>query len=103
METAMSHYIAILMPTPIGEWRVIFPDLPGCEATALSVEDARFAAVSALSHYIGEAGQTRPRPRDLVEIERDTEWLATNGVDLSKAVITMIPLPTWQAGVSVSL
>ena len=90
----MAHYIAIMVPTAIGEWRTVFPDLPGCEATAFSVERAKFAAVSALSRYLEKAGSIAPRPKGLAEIERDKEWLTVNGVDLSKAVITMVSHPT---------
>jgi hypothetical protein len=31
-------------------------------------------------------------PRDLVEIERDEEWLSRNNIDLSDAIVTMISL-----------
>jgi hypothetical protein len=88
----MTHYIAILIPSAIGEWRVVFPDLPGCEAKGSSFDDAKFAAMDALLSSMRKSGPMVGNPRDLSEIERDTEWLARNGVDLSKAIITLIPL-----------
>jgi hypothetical protein len=40
----MSHYIAIFIEDHIGEWRVVFPDAPGCEAKGFTLHDARYAA-----------------------------------------------------------
>jgi predicted RNase H-like HicB family nuclease len=92
MEAAMTHYIAILIPSAAGEWRVVFPDLPGCEAKGFSFDDAKVAAMTALLRWMKNAGPTARNPRDLSEIEHDTEWLARNDVDLLKAVITLVPL-----------
>lgn len=86
----MSHYIALLLPSPVGEWRVLVPDFPECQAHGYTVDDARFAAIAALSRCLAENGHRLPR--DLSEIENDQEWLSRNSVDLSVAVVTMISL-----------
>jgi predicted RNase H-like HicB family nuclease len=89
---AMSHYIALLIPSSVGEWRVVFPDLPECEAHGYTVDDATFAATSALSRCVAESGVSLRSPRDLSEIERDEDWLSRNNIDLSQAIVTMISL-----------
>jgi predicted RNase H-like HicB family nuclease len=86
----MSHYIALLVPSSVGEWRVVFPDLPECQARGYSVDDATFAATTALSRCLAENGVSPPLPRDLAEIERDEEWLSRNNIDLHEAIVTMI-------------
>ena len=88
----MAHYIALLIPSSVGEWRVVFPDVPECQARGYTVDDATFAATTALSRCLGENGASPPRPRDLAEIERDEEWLSRNNVDLHEAIVTMISL-----------
>ena len=45
----MSHYIAIFVEDHIGEWRVVFPDVPGCEARGFTLHDAQYAAASTLA------------------------------------------------------
>ena len=85
----MSHYIAIFIEDHIGEWRVVFPDVPGCEAKGFSLEDAQLAAASALSHSLRANGTPR-LPMDLAAVEQRDEWLQQNRVDLSKAVVSMI-------------
>ncbi len=77
------HYIALLIPSSIGEWRVVFPDLPECQAHGYSVDDAAFAAYHALSRCAGRKRRLASLPRDLAEIERDKEWLSRNNIDLS--------------------
>ena len=86
----LMHYIALLIPSSIGEWRVVFPDLPECQAHGHSVDDAAFAATTALSRCLAENGASPPLPRDLAEIERDKEWLSRNNIDLHVAIVTMI-------------
>jgi predicted RNase H-like HicB family nuclease len=34
----MTHYLAIFVETDVGEWRVVFPDVPGCEASGFTLE-----------------------------------------------------------------
>ena len=88
----MSHYIALLLRSPMGEWNVVFPDVPECQAHGNTVDDATFAAMTALSRCATEYGTSLRPPRDLVEIERDEEWLSRNQIDLSEAIVTMISL-----------
>ena len=85
----MSHYIAIFIEDHIGEWRVVFPDVPGCEAKGFSLHDAQFAAASTLSNCLRDNG-TPPLPMDMAAVEKSDEWLKQNRVDLSKAVVSMI-------------
>ncbi len=86
----MSHYIALLFPSPLGEWNVLFPDLPECQAHGYTVDDATFAATTALSRCLAQNGASPPLPRDLAEIERDEAWLSRNNIDLRSAIVTMI-------------
>lgn len=84
--------IALLIPSSVGEWRVLFPDVPECRAHGYTVDDATFAATTALSRCLAENGHLPSLPRDLAEIERDEEWLSRNNVDLHEAIVTMISL-----------
>ena len=86
------HYIALLIPSSVGEWRVVFPDVPGCEAHGYTVDDAAIAATTALSRCLSENGHLPPLPRDLAEIERDEEWLSRNNIDLHAAIVTMVSM-----------
>ena len=86
------YYIALLIPSSVGEWRVLFPDVPECQAHGYTVDDATFAATTALSRCLAENGHLPPLPRDLAEIERDAEWLSRNNVDLHEAIVTMVSL-----------
>jgi predicted RNase H-like HicB family nuclease len=86
------YYIALLIPSSVGEWRVLFPDVPECQAHGYTVDDATFAATTALSRCLAENGHLPPLPRDLAEIERDEEWLSRNNVDLHEAIVTMVSL-----------
>lgn len=88
----MSHYIALMLRSAVGEWNVFFPDVPDCQAHGYTVDDATFAATTALSRCLAENGHLPPPPRDLAEIERDEEWLSRNNIDLREAIVTMIPL-----------
>lgn len=88
----MTHYIAIIVPTDVGEWRVIFPDVPGCEARGSSLEDAKLAGVSRLMRCLKANGSTTPQPRDLSTIAKDREWMSRNDIDFSRAVVAMVPV-----------
>jgi predicted RNase H-like HicB family nuclease len=88
----MSHYIAIFVEDHIGEWRVVFPDVPGCEAKGFTLHEAQFAAATALSQCLRENGTPPPWPMDLAAVEKCDKWLEQNQVDLSKAVVSMIQL-----------
>jgi hypothetical protein len=87
----MKHYLAIFVENDFGEWRIVFPDMPGCEARGFSLDDAKFAAATALVRCLREYG-TPPLPMDLAAVKRNEDWLKQNQVDLSKAVVTMIQL-----------
>jgi hypothetical protein len=87
-----AHYVAILQPLGLGEWRVLFPDAPECETYGFTVRDATFAAATALARCAREKGPRFPIPRSLRQIEDDTEWLSKNRVDLTKAMVTLVPL-----------
>jgi predicted RNase H-like HicB family nuclease len=89
----MSHYVALLLRSPVGEWNVVFPDVPECRAHGYTVDDATYAAMTALSRCAAEDGVSLRPPRDLVDIERDEEWLSRNNIDLSEAIVTMISTP----------
>jgi hypothetical protein len=87
-----AHYVALLLPTKIGEWRVLFPDLRECEARAFTMQDATYAATTALARCARIKGHTLPLPRSLVQIEADREWFKANGIVLGETVVTMVPL-----------
>lgn len=57
-----------------------------------SLEDARYAAASALKRCIEESELPVPPPMDMVALQRGEGWLRCNHVDPSRAVISMIPL-----------
>lgn len=88
----MAHYIAIIVPSGDGDWRVLFPDIAECEARGTDLDAARIAAIDALDKRLKEIGARLPQPRDLADIERDDAWLSQNGVDVSKAIVTMVSL-----------
>lgn len=88
----MKHYLAIFVESDFGEWRVLFPDVPGCEARGFTLDDAKYAASSALQRCIQKDGAPASIPMDLTAVQRRQEWLSQNRVDLSRAVVTMVPL-----------
>jgi predicted RNase H-like HicB family nuclease len=90
----MAYCVAIFVESEVGEWRVIFPDLPGCEARGFTLDDATIAASTALSNYARQNGGRFPSPRDLTEVEKDEEWLSRNGVDFTRAIVTILPSAT---------
>jgi predicted RNase H-like HicB family nuclease len=69
----MTYYIAIFVETDFGEWRVVFPDMPGCEAKGFNLDDAKYAAVSALTRNIREGGSMPRVPMSLAAVERNEE------------------------------
>ena len=86
------HYLAIFVEDQLGEWRVVFPDVPGCEARGFTLDDAQYAAASTLSRCLQENGTRPPMPMDMAAVKKSDEWLKQNRVDLSKAVVSMISL-----------
>jgi hypothetical protein len=89
------HYVALLLPTDIGEWRVLFPDVADCEASAFTARDATYVAATALARCARRKPGGLPLPRSLLQIESDRDWFKTHGVALRETVVTMIPL--WSA------
>jgi predicted RNase H-like HicB family nuclease len=88
----MKHYVAIFVEDEIGEWRAIFPDVPGCEARGFCVDDVMFSATSALHCYLEQNGSLPSPPMDMADIPCMEKWLAENQIDPSKAVVSMVPL-----------
>ena len=88
----VAHYIALLLPTEIGEWRVLFPDVTECEARGFTVQDATYAAATALARCASLKGENLPMPRNLLQIESDSAWFEANGFALNEAVVTLVPL-----------
>jgi predicted RNase H-like HicB family nuclease len=83
----VTHYIAVFVENDVGEWRVVFPHVPGCEAKGFSLEDAKLAATSALQRCIKKNGSSTASPTDKAPIH---EWLSQNHIDLSRAIVTAI-------------
>jgi predicted RNase H-like HicB family nuclease len=91
----MNHYISICVPLASGRWRVLLPDVPGCEAEADSLEEAMMRAGDALTQHAVALNGNKPGiplPCDLSEIRLNGNWASTHGVDWSTAVVTMMPL-----------
>ena len=88
----MRHYIAIFIEDPLGEWRVVFPDAPGCEAKAFNLHDAHYVAATTLTQCLNRNGSPPPLPMDMAAVYRCDEWLERNQVDLSRSVVSMVPL-----------
>jgi predicted RNase H-like HicB family nuclease len=88
----VSYYIAILSQSIVDEWHVQFPDVPWCETYGFTVRDAAYAASTALTKCAGENGGELPPPRDLAAIERDESWPSRHDIDVSSAVVVLIPM-----------
>jgi predicted RNase H-like HicB family nuclease len=91
----MSHYISVCVPLESGRWRVLLPDVPGCQAEGDSLEEAMMCASDALTQYAVALNGNKPGiplPCDLSEIRWDGNWTSTHGVDWSTAIVTMMPL-----------
>jgi len=89
------YYVAVCVPQA-GGWRAIFPDAPGCEVKAPSLDRTVLQARSELARYAsslnGHAQEILRPSRDLADIRSDEQWRAANAIDWPGAVITMIPL-----------
>ncbi|SDG00065.1 Predicted nuclease of the RNAse H fold, HicB family [Limimonas halophila] len=62
----MKGYYAIVRHAPDNDYRVIFPDLPGCGCTAPTVEEALHQAEQALRLHLADldaSGEPAPAPR----------------------------------------
>lgn len=72
------RYFALIDGEP-GNYGVAFPDLPGCTAMGVTVDDAIRAAGESLTDWVGtyeRAGGTIPPARSAVELMRDPEVAA---------------------------
>jgi hypothetical protein len=88
----MKYYPAIFLESDFGDWHVLFPDVPDCEAVGYTLEDAGYAAANSLAQRASQASGALAPPRDLAEIAADADWLARHEVDIAKAVVSMVPL-----------
>ena len=91
----MNHYISICVPLESGRWRVLFPDVPACQAEADNLDAAIMRANGALTQSAVALNGNKPNiplPCDLKEIVSDGHWASTRGVDWSTAIVTMMPL-----------
>jgi predicted RNase H-like HicB family nuclease len=67
----MREYFAVVVQDPDMDFRVTFPDLPGCVATVATFEEARAAAREALSDHLARmerVGERIPEPSPLAAI-----------------------------------
>ncbi len=82
----MNGYIAVVMRRQDAGYRVEFPDLPGCRASAPSVEDAIARAERVLGIYaagLHRQGRTLPQGRPALELLVESDRLgAVAGVCL---------------------
>ena len=67
------EYIGLFTTPMPGSWRVSFPDLPGCEASGKSFQDAFYAARQLLTDRLKQSDQPAPRPRSTVELLIDAQ------------------------------
>jgi predicted RNase H-like HicB family nuclease len=88
----MRYYAAFFVPSHLEEWHVLFPDLPECEAYGFTLQDAGYAAASALARCAEEKGALLPQPRSIAQIAEDRDWLAQSGVQFEKTITTIIPI-----------
>ena len=89
----MLHYIAVLVPQPEGNWRVHFPDFPGCSAEGAYLEQAIAAARQAIYQRLDSAAAEGALrfPRSLDVIVEDLDWARTREVDWRRAVVSLVP------------
>jgi len=89
------YYMAVCVPQA-GGWRAIFPDAPGCEVEASSLDRTVLQARSELASYASSlnchAHEILPPSRDQTDIKSDEQWTDANAIDWPGAVITMILL-----------
>jgi len=104
-------YFAVFEPSSAGGYKAYFPDLPRCEAGALTYNEALEAAKETLSHFVYEMnkkGDKLPEPTqpDKLEIAEGTAGgfiisevtvypeLVKNRLD-NRAVKTNLTIPAW--------
>jgi len=68
----------------------------------VTLDDARHAATSALACCVQERGPPQHAPLDLAAVQRDESWPSQDHIDLSRAIISLIPLSelsgSWKRG-----
>jgi predicted RNase H-like HicB family nuclease len=76
-ELRNDHYIALFRALPRDNWQVIFPDLPGCEASGKSFKEAFHAARRTLARHLSDLEIPPPRPRSSAEllIDAQGDWV----------------------------
>jgi predicted RNase H-like HicB family nuclease len=93
----MRHYLAVVVPTDEGRWRVHFPDFPGCRAEGSSVEtaiDASAVAAAAHARWLRSQGVSLPHPQTYEDVRHYSNgWAAERGIDWSRAVASLVKLP----------
>jgi predicted RNase H-like HicB family nuclease len=96
-ETAMKHYLTILVPNDDGGWRAHFPDFLGCRAEGKTVEvaiDASAAAAAEHARRLREQGVSLPQPQTYQQVrEHGATWAAERGIDWSRAIASVVKLP----------
>jgi predicted RNase H-like HicB family nuclease len=72
----MPQYIALIHKDPDSEYRVLFPDLPGCPTAGATLDEARDMAAEALAFHLEgmqEDEEPVPEPSSLETIMADQE------------------------------
>jgi predicted RNase H-like HicB family nuclease len=94
----MTHYLVVLVPHPDGGWRAHFPDCPGCRAEGNSVEaviDASATTAAERAHWLRAQGVSLPQAQSYEEVRHHSNgWAAERGIDWSRAVASLVRLPT---------
>lgn len=88
----MSRYI-VLIDGKAGAYGVVFPDLPGCTAMGMTMDEALANAAEALRDWIevAEEGGTKiPPPRGLETLRKDREVKAVLADGASFAAVPLV-------------
>jgi hypothetical protein len=91
----MRHYLAILLPAEGGTWRAFVPDFPEIQVERVGFSRTRKEIAACLERHTEARSGDLPPPRSLREIECDREWLTRSGVDIARAIVTIV---TWSGG-----
>jgi hypothetical protein len=88
----------VLVPLLKGGWRAYFPDFPGCRAEGLRLELAIEKATREVTSLVAELqhqGMSVPNARSYEQVRDDAAWATERGIDLPKAVISLVKLGGW--------
>ena len=66
-------YIGLLTVAGSGNWRVSFPDIPGCVVWGDSFKDAYLSARKVLTERLQHSDRPLPRPRSTVDLLIDAQ------------------------------